>query len=175
MDERVRELEEFCQLAYPQLVVALSHHCGDRALGEELAQEALVRVWQWWSHVRELQAPIGWAFRVGANLSVSWWRRWQVEARAHARAQVGGESDEDLVGGPATDAVAVRRALAALTEKQRRVILLRFFLDLDSEQAGQVMGLSAGAVRGLTFRGLRVLREQLGDAVVEVEEVHDVP
>ena len=152
------ELERFCADAYPKLVGALAHHFGDRWLAEELAQEALVRVCDHWARVRTLSSPVGWAFRVGANLGRSRMRRRAAERRARQRHGPARSVHSDA---DATDRLAVQHALAQLTPAQREAIVLRYFLELTAEEAGQVTGSSAGAVRGLTFRAMRVLRDVL--------------
>ncbi len=55
----------------------------------------------------------------------------------------------------------VLRAVAALSEDRRQVILLRFVDGLSSSEIGQVLDRSAGAVRVLLHRALRDLAERL--------------
>jgi len=166
------DFERFCRDAHPGLVAALAHHCGDRFLAEELAQEALIRAGDRWSKVRQLDSPAGWTFRVGANLAVSSFRRRGAEKRALARASASGGSgarrDPD-----AGEAVAVRRALDELPEKQRRVLLMRYVLDLSAEQTGATLGMSAGAVRMQCHRALATLHARLADEPDLAEEVPD--
>lgn len=55
---------------------------------------------------------------------------------------------------------------------QREAVVLRYFLQLSVEQTAQRMGRTNQAVRNLTHRALRALRESL-DADVDVEESAD--
>ena len=55
----------------------------------------------------------------------------------------------------------VTRALGRLTESQRKVIELRFFGELTSEEAGYVLNKRAGAVRELQSAAIRTLRNLL--------------
>ncbi|HEV3025329.1 MAG TPA: sigma-70 family RNA polymerase sigma factor [Pirellulales bacterium] len=55
----------------------------------------------------------------------------------------------------------VGRALDALDDDHRRVLLLRYFEGLSAEEAGQQMNRTAGAVRKLTARALADLGKQL--------------
>lgn len=162
------DFEQFCVESHPRLVAALAHHCGDLHLAEELAQEALIRAGARWGKVAGLDSPLGWTFRVGANLAASVFRRRGAERRAHQRAGPVPDRHSDPDGG---DTVAVRAALAGLPDRQRRVVVMRYYLDQSAEQVGTVMGVSAAAVRMLSHRALVHLRSELGEA--ESVEVSD--
>ncbi len=55
----------------------------------------------------------------------------------------------------------VKRALAALTEDQRAVLLLRVLGDLSVEQAARALGKRPGAVKALHRRGLAAVKREL--------------
>lgn len=55
----------------------------------------------------------------------------------------------------------VRRVLAALSEDQRAVLLLRIVGDLSLAEVGQALGKRTGAVKQLQRRGLEALRREL--------------
>ncbi|MGH3440573.1 MAG: sigma-70 family RNA polymerase sigma factor [Nitriliruptorales bacterium] len=163
-------LERFCADAFPQLVGLLAHECGDVHLAEEFAQEALTRACERWEQVSAMDAPVGWCFRVGANLSRSWFRRRAVARRARTHAHdVEARPDVDVAS-----QIVVRDALRRLTSAQRDAVLLRYALDLSVEQTAALLGTTEGAVRGLTHRALRALREELSaDFPTIPEEVSD--
>lgn len=152
------DFAEFCAEMHPRLVGALSLYLGDSGVAEELAQEALVRADRHWSRVCTMGRPDAWVVTVGMNLARSQVRRWIVERRA---TRLLAASDDtrvpDVVDGVAA-AVAVREAVASLPERQRRVVVLRYFLDLDVAATGAAMGCSADAVSALTRRALAGLR-----------------
>lgn len=152
-------LAQFCASAYPKLVAALTHYCGDVHLGEEFAQEALVVACRRWATVSQLDEPVAWIYRVGVNQANSWFRRARVERRVRQRALNFGS---DLHRDPdSADLVTVRKALDDLSPKQREAVILRYFLDLSAEQTAQLTGSSPGAIRGLTHRAVAVLRATL--------------
>ncbi|MTV24786.1 sigma-70 family RNA polymerase sigma factor [Nitriliruptoraceae bacterium ZYF776] len=158
--------EAFCREAWPRLVGALGHLTGDRAVAEELAQEALARAHQRWTRVSQLASPLGWTVHVGANLARSHLRRTAV-ARRHA-AVIGPDrgTHQDPDG---AEVVAVRDALARLTPAQREAVVLRHVLGLTAVETGEVLGVAATVVRARTKRGLDVLRTHLA-----IDEPHDV-
>jgi RNA polymerase sigma-70 factor (sigma-E family) len=144
------ELEAFCRREYPRLVGALSLYCGDAAVAEELAQEALARACDRWDRVREMHAPGAWVHRVAMNLANSHFRRRGAERRANARHgddARDGYSDRDVAS-----AVAVRQAVAGLPPKQRTAIALRYYLQYSVAETAEVMGCSPDAVKQHTHR-----------------------
>jgi RNA polymerase sigma-70 factor (ECF subfamily) len=52
-------------------------------------------------------------------------------------------------------------ALARLPERQRQVIALRIFLDLDTAATAQVLGIAPGTVTAHLSRALSALRQDL--------------
>lgn len=78
------EFVAFCVEEHPRLVGALSLYCGDRALAEELAQDALTRACRDWRKVRNFAAPGAWTHRVAMNLANSYFRRRAAETRRTA-------------------------------------------------------------------------------------------
>jgi RNA polymerase sigma-70 factor (ECF subfamily) len=130
-------------------------HCGDARLAEDLVQEALLRACADWRTVRRMQSPAGWVFRVAVNLAASHHRRRSAESRAYRRAA--GHPPAADAPSPET-AVDLRAALAALPERERQVVVLRYLLDLSTDEAGEAMRISPGAVRSLTHRAVARLR-----------------
>jgi DNA-directed RNA polymerase specialized sigma24 family protein len=63
----------------------------------------------------------------------------------------------------------VRRALAALPARQRAALVLRYFEDLPEAQVADLLGCSVGTVKTHTSRGIRRLRELLGDELVPAD------
>ena len=57
-------LERFCAAAYPRLIGALTHYCGDVFLPEQLAQETLIVVYPL-GNGAQFDAPLASANRVG--------------------------------------------------------------------------------------------------------------
>lgn len=156
--------EEFCDAVRGRLVGALALTTGSRAIAEELAQEALVRAWQRWDRVSRLDSPEAWTVRVGLNLAGSWHRRRQAEWRANRRTGI----NDDARVSDSADAVAVRQAVAALPERQRAVIVARYFLGYDVATTAELLGCAEGTVKAATHQAIGNLR-RLG--FVDDEEV----
>jgi RNA polymerase sigma factor (sigma-70 family) len=61
----------------------------------------------------------------------------------------------------ADDQRAVLGALRALPDRQRDVLVLRFYLDLSESEIAETLGIAPGTVKTHTRRGLDALTEQL--------------
>jgi RNA polymerase sigma-70 factor (sigma-E family) len=131
---------------------------GDRALAEDLVQDAFVRLVGRLRHLREPDAFWTYLRRTIVNLATSHFRHRRVE-RAYA---------EKLAVAPAAHTnvnedldEAMHRSLLGLPQRQRAAIVLRFYEDLSDVQTAAVLGCSPGTVRSLVSRGMTTLREGL--------------
>lgn len=136
---------------------------GDVSLAEDLVAEAYARAWASWRKVSQHPAPAGWVVRTALNLRVSWWRRRRREVAldGHDRAL----PSADCSGVDAALLVALRR----LPRRQREVVVLRVWLDLDTDTVASVLGIAPNTVAVHLFRATSALRAQLVPArTVEV-------
>jgi RNA polymerase sigma factor (sigma-70 family) len=156
------ELAVFCQREHRRLVAALDLMCGSLPMAEDLAQETLARVCKDWKRIRAMDAPGAYAHRIAMNLATSAFRRKAAERRARDRygADEAAWSDPDAVTN-----VTVRRALAGLRPEQRRVLVLRYFLGYSLAEAAEILRIPVGTVKTHAYRGLTLLRDELGTTV----------
>lgn len=162
------ELVRFVEAMHPRLVGGLSLYCGDRATAEEIAQEALVRVWERWPKVSTMASTGGWTWTVAFNLARSRFRRRRAERRALDRLGTVDSHHDDV---DAADAVAVRERIARLPDRQRRALVLRYYADLPVREVAAAMGCAEGTVKALTHQAVATLRAELG--ADDTEEVTD--
>jgi RNA polymerase sigma-70 factor (sigma-E family) len=148
------DLVALCHEEHPRLVRALRLQTGDAARAEELAQEALVRLWQRWRRVRRLEHPAAWLHRVAINLAIDDHRRRGAERRALDRMA----APATMVPPPSELGDDVRSALLRLPERQRAAVVLRYLVDLSVAEVAAALGLSEGATRALTHRAVEALR-----------------
>ena len=57
--------------------------------------------------------------------------------------------------------IDLRSALDRLTDRQRLVVVLRYFADLPDAEIAEALGLRPGSVRSLAHRAIAALREEL--------------
>jgi RNA polymerase sigma factor (sigma-70 family) len=71
----------------------------------------------------------------------------------------------------ATNAAAVRAAVAALADRQRLVVVARFFMDLSVEDTAQLLECAPGTVRATAHQAVQRLRAMGLDVDDELQEV----
>jgi RNA polymerase sigma factor (sigma-70 family) len=74
-------------------------------------------------------------------------------------------------GNHVEDRMVLLEALAKMPPRQRAVLVLRFWDDLEVAETASILGCSEGTVKSQTARGLANLRELLADSHL-VEEQH---
>lgn len=173
-DERQRDhsFESFASGCSMRLMRTAYLLCGDRQIAEDLLQITIVRTARRWSSARA--APEAYARAVLVNLARDRARR--SRCRVHEVLSDGGDavSDEPRLVTDHADRVAERdavlAALAALPQRQREVIVLRFYGDLSVADTAASLGTSEGTVMSYTSRALTRLRELLGDDLFQKPE-----
>lgn len=152
------EFKDFFASQYARLCWLGLLLTGSPAQAEELAQEALVRLYWRWKLVGRPNDPTSYVRRVLVNQHRSLLRRAAVEARSLARAA------PEQIALPAGDerAMVLWQAVQALPPRLRAVLVLRFYEDLTEADVAHLLGLPVGTVKSRCHRALARLRDSLG-------------
>ncbi|HTT64087.1 MAG TPA: sigma-70 family RNA polymerase sigma factor [Bryobacteraceae bacterium] len=138
----------------------------DRALAEELAQDVFLSLHQ---HLATLESPahvLHWLRRVAVNRALDVARRRQrrpMVSLQDAPEPVAVNSTGDPMLGS-----ALRRLVAALPEKARMIVILRYQEDLDPTEIAGILGIPVGTVKSQLQRALTLLREKLSRRLGEI-------
>jgi RNA polymerase sigma-70 factor (ECF subfamily) len=130
-----------------------------REEARDVIQEAFVQLWQMrdrvdWSRAEPL------IYRIALNLASKRRRSrrlWQLVTLSELRT-VGAEPP---AGDDAAREQAVRRAIDALPERHRRVLVMTLHAEMTYGEIGEVLGISAGTVGSRRNTALRLLRAML--------------
>lgn len=158
-DEALEQLYAAHHRSLVRLAVLLLH---DRELAEEVVQDAFVAVHSRWSSLRDPHLGLAYLRRTVVNRAHSARRRRGVEQRHLQSVQ----RRPDVPGADEALATAERRrrvlaALQQLPRRQREVLVLRYYADLDEAGVAAALGISRGAVKSHAHRGAGRLRELL--------------
>ncbi len=127
---------------------------GSAHQAEEIVQDAFMTVGDRWDMI---DRPGGYLRTTVVNGCRAKLRRREVEGR-HLEASTMGGLDEAVLP---SHLVELHDALRRLNERQRTVIVLRYFVDIPDPEIAQIMQISPVTVRTLTHRSLSILREEL--------------
>ena len=122
----------------------LTSLCGDAALADDLAQEALVRAYV--SSDRFIGNFKAWLFRIAYNCFIDNLRRVPAPAvsmDAYEVQHVAGEDSADA----AFRHEELMRALTQIPEKERTAIALHYFEDLPVKEIAAIMQIPSGTVK----------------------------
>ncbi len=148
----------------PALIRFANRLTGSQHRAEDLVQDALAKAYQRWDSIRRRDQPDVYLRRIIVNAARSWWRpRSNRELpidtppadRADAR-DVGTETDQLIA-----ERDAMWRLIGALPNRQRAVLVLRYYEDLDDNTIAAILDCSPVTVRTHAMRALDVLRSHL--------------
>jgi RNA polymerase sigma-70 factor (sigma-E family) len=128
---------------------------GDRALAEDLTQEAFVRVVGRFRHLRVPDAFEAYLRRTIVNLHTSQLRRRRLE-RAYLERE--GRSETSTTNPDVGAREELWQAILALPPRQRAAVVLRYYEDLSERETADALGCSVSAAKSLVARAMQTLR-----------------
>ncbi len=153
------EFGEFYQDSRDSCLSAVAMVVHDRMLAEDLVAEGFARAFARWPKLGKHPDPRAWVVRTALNVNISRWRRRRNEV--HSPDSRAFNVDAAVVAAPPLDE-AVAAAVASLPLRQRQVIALRIFLDLDTAASAAVLGIACGTVTAHLHRAVTTLSTVLG-------------
>jgi RNA polymerase sigma factor (sigma-70 family) len=160
MGSQSLDFAEFYRGARDECLRAVLVSTGDRDLAQELVDEAFARACASWRKVSRHPAPAAWVVRTALNENISRWRRRRREVTVADPGRFADLPSADGAGGSAVDP-RIMAALLRLPARQRQVVALRVFLDLDTERTAEVLGVAPSTVKAHLARALGALRDDL--------------
>jgi len=143
----------------------------NHAVAEELAQEVFLRVYRSRGTYEPTAKFTTWLFRIATHLALNSLRDGKNE-RSQERLD---DDSSDMPGRQVSDRRPsveqslvyqakldeIRRAIAALPEKQRAAVLMHKYEEMEYSQIAKVLTCSESAVKSLLFRAYETLRARL--------------
>ncbi len=151
---------ELYAVHYRTLVRLASFLVRDQPTAEEVVQDAFVAMAGGWQRLRDAEKALAYLRQTVVNKSRSVLRHRTVVDKNLQKAPPDMPSAEHgaLV---LLERSAVVSALRHLPDRQREAIVLRYYADLSEAEIADAMGISRGAVKSHTARGMASLRATL--------------
>ena len=160
VDDRSAEFHDFFERHHAELARLAWLLTGDAEAADDLAADALIALWQRWDRLRQAEHPVAYARGVVANLARE---RIRGATRERRRVALFWSHHPQQAQGPDVAAVVdVRAALDRLPFRKRACVVLRHAFDLSEKDTALALGISVGAVKSQTSKGLSELERILG-------------
>ncbi|MCS6976966.1 MAG: RNA polymerase sigma factor [Gemmatales bacterium] len=148
------------------LLTFLYRLVGNRALAEELFQEAFLAVWAKRSTYRYPKPFKPWLYAIALNKVREYFRRHRLDtiSLSEEQAEHLGEhavKEPDHAAMDAEDAQIIAQAVARLPLQQRTVLVLRIWDGLSYGEIAEVLGKEEATVRSTMHHGLAAIRRIL--------------
>ncbi len=158
MDERTeQEFREYVAARHAALFRVALLLTGHREDAEDLLQTALTRLARHWATASRAGSIDAYVRKILYHQQVGHWRR----RAGHREYPTPAPPEPGVVGDPAVNTtlrLTLARALAKLTDRQRAVLVLRYYEDLPEADVARILGCGIGTVRSQTARTLARLR-----------------
>ena len=159
--ERDESFTRFAASASPGLMRMAWLLTGSDDTARELVQATLVKAYVHWPRIRS-ESALAYCRRILVNERTDRLRRLRREVPiADSELVRDLAADGERVSGLVDDRDNLVRLLKRLPEKQRRIVVLRYYCDLSEEAVADTLGISVGTVKSSASRAIAALRVHL--------------
>ncbi len=149
----------------PRLCVYLRGLGAPDGIGEELAQESLLRLWLHADHFNPAQSALStWLFRIARNLHID--RVRHERGWAHAQAVVEQAAEQDVPERTSAEQFAddarLRQRIQELPAVQARLVRMSYFEAKSHGEIAQALGMPLGTVKSHLRRAFLQLQSKVG-------------
>ena len=151
----IQALEQIYRSGYPRFIRLATAIVGSREGASDAVQEAFARLLRSRFEYRGEGTLEAWAWRTVTNVALT------QSGRGRPLPEPPGPGLEGAANGVAGTWPELRAAIAALPERQRLILFLRHYADLDYERIAEVAGVRRGTVAATLHAAHAALRRQL--------------
>lgn len=135
--------------------------CGDWHHADDVTQNVLTKLYANWNKIQERERVDSYVRTILVRATFErrrrfWWRR-ELASAQPPEVPIDGDNHVE-------DRVVLLEALGKMPPRQRAVVVLRFWEDLDVADTAATLGCTEGTVKSQTARGLTTLRTLLADS-----------
>jgi RNA polymerase sigma factor (sigma-70 family) len=150
------EIEEVYRRRLNELVRVATAIIGEREPARDAVQDAFARAVRKRRSYRREGSLESWLWRFVVRAA-------QDEARRRRSDELVDDAQARRNGYEPDELARVQRSVAQLPERQRAVLFLRYYADLDYVSIGHALGISAGTVGATLHAAHAALRQRLGE------------
>ena len=151
MDDRAIALERLYRAKYVGFRNALATVVGDGEQARDVVQEAFARAYKRRDQLRDVDAVGAWVWRIALRTALE---------QRRASSSLGGDRCAPALVAPERDD-ALAAALRSLPQRQRLMVFLRYYADLNYADVAALCSVSEGTVAAALSHARNALREQL--------------
>ena len=155
--------------AYRRRVFGIAYAIvGSRASAEDVAQEVFVALWRSLGRYDGRAKLSTWIYAIARNAAISWLRRERpADSLSDAEVLAAAEAATAVDDEPPPDDAALWRAVEALPQAQRQVVVLYYQDERPVEEVAAMLGMPANTVKTHLHRARARLAAALAPALVE--------
>ncbi len=150
---------EFVAAHGARLVRSAELMCGDRGRAEDLVQTALEKTYVRWRKIDHAEDAYAYVYRAVLNGHRDWWR--QLRGRETSTDTPPERAFNDRTS-HLVSRDSVLRALATLTNRERSVVVLRYYDGQSEREIADILRIAPGTVKSTAARALGKLRQHPG-------------
>jgi RNA polymerase sigma-70 factor (sigma-E family) len=155
---RDAEFTDYMSARMPALRRLARLLCQDWTKADDLLQAAMTKAYVHWSKAARAENTDAYVRAIVVREFVR-----ERQASWAQRVSLTGQPPDRAVAAPDHDRILdLRAAVAALPPRQRAVLVLRYYCDLDVHQAAQALDCAPGTVKSQTAKALSTLRRVIG-------------
>jgi RNA polymerase sigma factor (sigma-70 family) len=149
------ELETVYRLRYRRFLRIATAIVGDEASGHDAVQDGFAQALREQGSYRGEGPLEAWVWRTVVNAALA------AQRRGAARREASEAAEVSSTNGHASDESGVRAWVAALPERQRLAVYLRYYADLDYRAIALVLGVEVGTVSATLSSAHQALRRSM--------------
>lgn len=138
--------------------------CKDKAMAEDVMQEAFLRAWKSLDSLREAKAAKGWLFTIFRREHARQFERKQLQYQELESLDT--VADGQIGYDDRPEAFALRNALLRLPKDYREPLEMQVLGGFSCDEIADILNISSSAVMTRLFRARKKMRQLLGQDVV---------
>lgn len=155
------QVEEQILVSYPSLYRLAYTYVKNRDDAMDIVQESVYKAISSCSQIQRQEAIKSWLCRIVVNTALDFLR---TRAKMVSPDEIPDSGREDTYQDP-----DILRALDILDERERTIVVLRFFQELKLQEIAEITGEKLNTVKSTLYRSLKKLRIQLSEGEIGSE------